>query len=107
MKPPRNRTHDKRYHAARHRLRLAFPELFAHPRHPWKIGIWHDIAKLRPDLMYNKYVSWYIRDFTRGRKYLMSVINGMPRIDVNGVIVEDVKPEHQEYARKLMEMKNV
>ena len=28
------------------------------------------------------------------------------RIDVNGVIVEDVKPEHQEYARMLMEKKN-
>ena len=91
---------------ARIALRSAFPELFAHPRHPWKIGIWNDLAELRPDLMYNKYVSWYIRDFTRGRKYLKSVIDGMPRIDVNGVIVEDVKPEHQEYARKLMEMKN-
>ena len=90
---------------ARKRLRSAFPELFAKPRHPWKIGIWRDMAKLRPDLMYNKYVSWYIRDFTRGRKYLKAVIDGMPRIDVNGVIVEDVKPEHQEYARKLMEMK--
>ena len=45
---------------ARTALREAFPELFAHPRHPWKIGIWHDLAELRPDLMYNKYVSWYI-----------------------------------------------
>ena len=106
MKPPRNRTHDRRYQDARHRLRQAFPELFAIPRHPWKIGIWRDIAKLRPDIMYNRWVSWYIQDFTRGEKYLMSVINGMPRIDVNGVIVEDIKPEHQEYARMLMEKKN-
>lgn len=106
MKPPRNRTHDRRYQLARHRLRQAFPELFAMPRHPWKIGIWQDMAKLRPDIMYNKYVSWYIMDFTRGEKYLKAIIDGMPRIDVNGVIVEDVKPEHQEYARILMGKKN-
>lgn len=106
MKAPHNRTHDRRYQLARHHLRLAFPELFAMPRHPWKIGIWRDMAKLRPDLMCNRWVSWYIMDFTRGQKYLMSVINGMPRIDVNGVIVEDVKPEHQEYARILMGNKN-
>lgn len=106
MKPPCNRTHDKRYQAARNRLRHAFPELFAMPRHPWKVGIWMDMAKLRPDLMYNCWVSWYIQDFTRGQKYLKAIIDGMPRIDVNGVIVEDVKPEHQEYARKMMEKKN-
>lgn len=106
MKAPHNLTHDRRYQLARHKLRLAFPELFAMPRHPWKIGIWHDMAKLRPDLMYNRWVSWYIQDFTRGWKYLKAVIDGMPRIDVNGVIVEDVKPEHQEYARMLMEKKN-
>ena len=105
MKPPRNRTHGKHYQIARYRLRQAFPELFAMPRHPWKIGIWRDMAKLRPDLMYNRWVSWYIQDFTRGKKYLMSVINGMPRIDVNGVIVEDVKEEHKEYARKVLESK--
>ena len=106
MKPPRNRTHDKRYQAARNRLRHAFPELFAMPRHPWKVGIWRDMAKLRPGIMYNCWVSWYIQDFTRGKKYLKAIIDGMPRIDINGVIVEDVKPEHQEYARMLMEKKN-
>ena len=106
MKPPRNRTHDKRYQAARLRLRHAFPELFAIPSHPWKVGIWRDLDIMRPDLMRNCWVSWYIQDFTRGKKYLMSVINGMPRIDVNGVIVDDVKPEHQEYARMLMEKNN-
>lgn len=106
MKPPCNRTHDIRYQSARRRLRYAFPELFAMPRHPWKVGIWRDMAKLRPGIMYNCWASWYIQDFTRGKKYLKSIIDGMPRIDVNGVIVEDVKPEHQEYARMLMEKKN-
>lgn len=107
MKPPRNRTHDKRYQRARHRLRHAFPELFAMPRHPWKVGIWRDLDIMRPDLMRNCWVSWYIRDFTRGKKYLKAIKDGMPRIDVNGVIVEDVKPEHQKYAREMMEKKNV
>ena len=106
MKALRNRTHDKRYQAARNRLRSAFHELFYMPCHPWKVGIWRDMDIMHPDLMRNCWVSWYIQDFTRGKKYLMSVINGMPRIDVNGVIVEDVKLKHQEYARMLMEKKN-
>lgn len=29
-----------------------------------------------------------------------------PRIGVNSMIVEDVQPEHQKYAREMMEKKN-
>ncbi len=74
------------------------PKLFGAQFLPLKLGIFHDLMALHPEVFKKDELKIAMGQHARSTRYLESVAAGHPRHDLDGQAVEPVSPEHVHHA---------
>jgi len=71
-----------------------YPKLFGQQFLPLKLGVFQDLLAAHPDVFAKDELKLALGVHTRSTRYLQSVAQGLPRHDLQGLVVEPVAPEH-------------
>lgn len=85
-------------HPVLQQLFALYPKMFGAHFLPLKLGVFHDLMALHPDLFKRDELKVALGLHARSTRYLECVAAGYPRHDLQGVPVEPVAPEHVHHA---------
>ena len=85
-------------HPALQQLFGLYPKMFGAQFMPLKLGVFHDLLALHPEVFKRDELKVALGLHARSTRYLESVASGLPRHDLNGEAVEPVAPEHVHHA---------
>ena len=85
-------------HPALQQLFELYPKMFGAHFLPLKLGVFHDLLALHPEVFKRDELKIALGLHARSTRYLESVASGLQRHDLNGEPVEPVAPEHVHHA---------
>ena len=88
----------RKANAVLERLFELYPKMFGARFRPLKLGVYHELLALHPDVFKKEDLKIALGLHARSTRYLDAVAAGEQRHDLNGVPVEPVAPEHVHHA---------
>ena len=84
----------RRQHPALLKLQALYPQLFGEQPKPLKRGIFQDLEQAQTGKFEPAELKVALGIHTRSMRYLQAVSQGLPRHDLQGIVVEQMAPEH-------------
>ncbi len=91
---PRTAPTPRNHHPVLEQLATLYPGLFGQVFLPLKRGIFQDLLAAHPDVLARDTLKAALALHTRSTRYLVSVAKGLPRHDLQGLVVEEMAPGH-------------